>query len=355
MALDLATVASHRLQAHHLELCMSSNAVPLECRKHGKASVRWLLAKVLVCWLLMAPAFGAVLTPEVLGPATISGPNHEAAPVFDPDGRTLYFQRSSNAGGTILVTHRRRGGWSQPQIASFSGVWDDIEPAMAPDGSFMVFISNRPAAQGEKPVQGFYNGTTQSGGNMWRVDRRGKGWSDPVRMPDTINRSSTIFAPAIVADGSIYFMDTFGEKSRFRLYRSQYRNGSYEPAQPLAFSDGTYTDVDPAVAPDESFMVFGSGRPPATSMDLFVVRRDGSGWGLPVHLGDELNMSGSDAEPRFSPDLQILYFSSERTMPVTYPRSLAQARRDLARIQAWDNGQYNIWFVPLHRVLEHAK
>lgn len=219
----------------------------------------------------------------------------------------------------------------------------------------MVFISNRPATAGGSALQGTYNGKVQHGGNMWRMERRGRGWSDPVRLPDTINRSPTIFAPAIVADGSICFMDIFGEqKPRFRLYRSQFRNGTYETAEPLPFSAGTSTDVDPAVAPDESFMVFGSGRPPAAGMDLFLIRREGGQWGAPVHLG-ELNSPGSDAEPRFSRDLQTLYFSSERTVPVEYPRSLAQARRDLERIQAWDNGQYNIWFVSLPALLERLK
>lgn len=311
-----------------------------------RASFPRALAVLLLASFAAAPGFSASLVPTVFAPGVISGPNHEAAPAFTPDGKTVYFQRSSDRGGTILVSHLAHGRWSKPQIAPFSGVWDDIEPAMAPDGSFLVFISNRPSTPGGQTLQGFYNGSPQFGGNMWRVERRGKGWSDPVRLPDTINRSTTIFAPSIVADGSIYFMDAYGEKRRFRLYRSQYRDGSYEAAQPLEFSDGSTTDVDPAVAPDESFMIFGSGRAPAKSVDLFLVRRQGTGWGQPEHLGVELNTPNSDAEPRLSPDLQTLYFSSERTMPISYPRSLTQAREDLKRTQAWDNGQYNIWYVP---------
>lgn len=294
------------------------------------------------------------LAPTIFAPGVVSGPNHEAAPAFLPDGKTVYFQCSSVNGGTILVSHLAHGRWSKPQIAPFSGVWNDIEPAMAPDGSFLVFITNRPSERGGHALEGFYNGSPQAGGNMWRVDRRGDRWGEPMRMPDTINRSTTIFAPAIVADGSVYFMDTYGDKHRFRLYRSQFRAGTYEPAQPLEFSDGATTDVDPAVAPNDSFMIFGSGRPPAKGIDLFLVRRAGSGWGQPIHLGAELNTPGSDAEPRLSPDLQTLYFSSERTTPVTYPRSLAKAKEDLKRMQTWDNGQYNIWQVPL-AAIEHLQ
>jgi len=309
--------------------------------------------RLIVCaigLLFVAPVLASTspLSPAIFAPGVISGPNHEAAPAFTPDGKTVYFQRSSVRGGTILVSHLAHGRWSKPEIAPFSGAWNDIEPAMAPDGSFLVFISNRPSAPGGEPIHGTYNGSSQDGGNMWRVERHGAGWGEPVRLPDTINRSTTIFAPAVVADGSLYFMDTYGEKPRFRLYRSQFKGGTYEPAQPLVFSDGTTTDVDPAVAPDESFMIFGSGRPPAAkSIDLFIVRRQGSGWGSPVHLGEELNTPGSDAEPRLSPDLKTLYFSSERTVPISYPRALDQARQDLERSQLWDNGQYNIWYVPV--------
>jgi len=48
-----------------------------------------------------------------------------------------------------------------------------------------------------------------------------------------------------------------------------------------------------------------------------------------------------------APDGKTLYFSSERTMPIAFPRSLEQAKTDLARLQSWDNGNYNIWTVPL--------
>jgi hypothetical protein len=34
-------------------------------------------------------------------------------------------------------------------------------------------------------------------------------------------------------------------------------------------------------------------------------------------------------------------------MPVEYPRPPAQARADLARMRAWDNGNNHIWRLPL--------
>jgi hypothetical protein len=118
-------------------------------------------------------------------------------------------------------------------------------------------------------------------------------------------------------------------------------------AEPVSFSDGSSTDVDPAVALDETFIVFGSGREPAQGMDLFIAFREDDRWGTPVHMGTQVNSPGSDAEARLNPDYRTLYFSSERTLPVHFPRTRDQAEHDLTRIQSWDNGEYNIWQVSL--------
>ncbi len=291
--------------------------------------------------------------PTVFAPGVISGPAHDAAPAFSPDGKTVYFGRANAVQGTILVSSLGEDGrWQEPKVAPFSGAWLDLEPAMAPDGSYLVFVSNRPAASGGAPVEAFYNGKSQPGGNLWRVERKGNGWGEPCRLPARINRSGSTFAPCVVADGSLYFMEAVGEKHRFRLFRSQWQAGEYQEPQPVAFSDGNETDVDPAVAPDESFAVFGSGRKPAQGMDLFIVFKDHNGsWQTPQHLGTVVNSPGSDAEARLGPDLQTLYFSSERVMPVAQPRTPEQTRADLRRMQDWDNGNYNVWQTQLAPLL----
>lgn len=291
-----------------------------------------------------------VTAPTVFAPGVVSGPAHDSAPAFTPDGATLYFQRSSSEGATILETHREGDGWSQPRVAPFSGTWSDLEPSLSPDGRFLVFISNRPAQPGGALLDGDYNGQHHAGhgGNLWRVDREGDGWGTPWRLPDAVNGSNATFATSVVADGSVYFMHPSGDTGKFHLYRSQYRDGTYMAPEPLPFSSSdAFSDVDPAVAADESFMVFGSGREPARGMDLFIVLREGGHWGTPQHMGDVVNAAGSDAEPRLGPDGCTLYFSSERTVPIHYPRDPAQAARDLDRIQSWDNGQYNIWRTSL--------
>jgi Tol biopolymer transport system component len=308
---------------------------------------------VLVIFCVSSTAAFASPPPTVFAPDVISGPAHESAPAFTPDGGAVYFTRGNVAASTILVSQRRGDTWGKPTIAAFSGEWSDMEAAMAPDGSFLVFVSNRPSRAGGTALDGHWNGKTHvaGGGNLWRVDRRGNGWSTPVRLPDTINRSSSIFAPSVVRDGSIYFMDADAAGNHFHLYRSQLTDGVYGVPAAVAFGDPSGSDVDPAVAPDESYAVFGSSRSGGADMDLYFVRKlpDGS-WGTPRNM-TEINSPGSDAEARLSPDGKTLYFSSERVVPVSFPRTRAETERALAR-QSWDNSLYNIWQVDLTMYLE---
>lgn len=290
-----------------------------------------------------------VQPPTVFAPGVISLASHEAAPAFTPDGRTVFFQRGNPSESTILVSHREHGHWSKPVVAPFSGKWNDMEPAMSPDGSYLVFVSSRPITPGGQQIDGFFNGKRQegSGGNIWRVDRDGDGWGKPHRLPAVINSGTTIFAPAIARDGSLYFMHPDKATGHFRLFRAQWQDGHYLPPIPLPFSTGATTDVDPAVDPDERFLIFGSGRKPAADIDLFIVFHHKNGWGKPIHMGTIVNSPGSDAESRLSPDGKTLYFSSERLVPSHFPRTREQAERDNQMASVWNNGQYNIWRVSL--------
>lgn len=287
--------------------------------------------------------------PTVFAPGVISRAPHEAAPAFTSDSRTVYFQISTPMASTILISNRKDDQWSIPKIASFSGKWNDMEPAMSPDGSYLIFSSSRPIKPGGHSIDGFFNGKRQpgQGGNLWRVNRKENGWGKPRLLPTIINSGTYVFGHSIARDGSLYFMRSDTASGHFRLYRAQWKNGHYQAPVPLPFSTGKNTDVDPAVDPDEHFMIFGSGRKPAKGMDLFIVFHSGNGWGKPIHMGTMVNSPGSDAEPRLSPDGKTLYYSSERLITSHLPRTHKQAAQDIKATSLWNNGQYNIWKIDL--------
>lgn len=284
----------------------------------------------------------SLLAATIFAPGVISGPANDGSPTFTPDGKTLFFTRSGSGAGTILESHLVDGSWSAPQIAPFSGAWNDQHPTMAPDGSYLVFVSTRPVA-----------GIAQRVAHLWRVDRRGDGWSEPVHLPAEVNLGPRIFAPSVASDGTIYFL-SIGDHRTFQLYSARRAGDGYAPARKLPFSSPATADVDPEIAPDQSFMVFASsGRRPGNSNErLYLTRRQGTTWSAPVALrydGDDDNGGSNDNEPNIAPDGRTLYFASDRTLTLHFPRTPEQAATDLERIASWDNGETNVWTIPLLR------
>ena len=307
----------------------------------------------------VVPQTQADPTPKIFGPGVISGPANDAAATFTPDGRTVYFFRANGADYDIMTSHLAGNRWSQPEIAPFSGHWRDLEPTMAPDGSYLIFASSRPIDGSGKPIDGHWGGQVHAGrgGHLWRVNRQGDGWSKPALLPDTVNRFDSTFSPAIAADGSLYFMAATAPGGHFQLYYSQRKHGEYRRPELLPFSAGQYGGVDPAVAPDQSFIVYGTNRPPTPGHDsyAFIVYRTHGRWGDPIPLPPAVNSLGGITELRLGPDGHTLYLTSNHVVPPEYPKTDRSSQTGLQQMQTWNDGQDNIWMVDLAPWLERAR
>ena len=318
-----------------------------------------LVAALLSCMDSHAGQTNAPAVAEVFAPGVVSGPANEDCATFSPDGDTVFFDRGGS-GIVIMVSHRRNGKWSTPQIAPFSGRWGDHDPAMAPDGSFLIFTSNRPATESGDARSGKSDGksTPLVGGNLWRVDRKGSEWSAPVRLPDAVNIGTRIYSPSVVRDGSVYFQSTDEGTGEFHLWRSQYRAGEYLAPTRVTLGEGGTHELDPAVAPDESFIVFNSNLAAKGSPDrLFIAFREANHWGQPIDLSDLVGSKNNPWGAHLGADGRSLYFTSDRRSKVSWPRTPQQIQDDLVRWQSWDNGADNIWYVSLASVLDahHAR
>lgn len=275
----------------------------------------------------------------IFAPDTIAGTADDGAAAFTPDGATVYFMRDTGNGSTLMESRRREGRWSPPTVAPFSGHWHDLDPAMAPDGSFLLFVSNRPATPGGAPIDAVHGGKRRAGQgmNLWRVDRRHGGWSKPVRLPDIVNRCSMTFAPSVAADGSIYFIGCAAPDGDFKLLRATYRNGQYQAPYVVALGDADAQIRDPAIAPDRSFIVFSMKHAAQEPYRLAIAFHTPSGWSTPRDLGDTVNGGKHSMGGQLGPDHRTLYFYSDRRLPPASPDAAA----------AWNNGADHIWQVSL--------
>ncbi len=284
--------------------------------------------------------------PEIFAPGVVSGGANDGAPTFSPDGRTLYFERTNSKWTAVLESRRTAKGWTKPVLAPFSGEASDQQPSFSPAGDYLVFVSSRPLPGGDAAAPKFAN-------HLYRVDRTRDGWSKPRELSATVNISNRVFKPSVAANGDLYFMSDVGSGGgpKWRLFVARRHGETYDKAEPLPFSGPDDGDVDPFIAPDQSYLIFSSNtRGPQKDghEHLFRVRRDGAGWSAvePVrYAGDDLG--ADDGEAQVSPDGRWLYFTSSRILPMPRLRDRPTALRALDRMNAWDNSNSNAWRLPM--------
>ena len=246
---------------------------------------------------------------ERFAPDVISTRDYERDGTFSPDGKTFYFTKRTiwPYFSVVCVSHFRNGRWTGPDVASFSGQYADGMPFVSVDGSHLYFASRRPLNGIPSPVY-----------NIWVVDRRADGWSEPRALPDPINGHGSVVAPVETRDGSLYFVrgdppHVFVARRRGDAWDSAVPAG--EPNAEGSAEQSVYVD------PDEHFMIVSViGRSDALNTaeaiyqhaDLYVRERSGGDWSPLRHLDAPINSGADEGSPFVSPDGHYLYFTSER-------------------------------------------
>jgi hypothetical protein len=182
---------------------------------------------------------------------------------------------------------------------------------VAPDGSYLLFDSDRPTkAGGESLVQAYFRNGPAPGSNIWRVDRKGNHWGEPVWLGPVINSDVFIDFPSIAADGTLYFLRWDKQAKAMHIWYSAYRNGEYVSPQIAVLGDLAVTTHDPAIAPDQSFMVFDYGKVAGGLGRLCIALREGDHWGKPIDLGNAINQE-IPWGPHIAPDGRSVYYTGQ--------------------------------------------
>jgi hypothetical protein len=318
-----------------------------------------ILAGVCALGLAPPPAAGPAASgqPELVGEGTLSTAADELGAAFTPDGGTIYFTLRSPTTSTpplsvICVSHLAGGRWSEPEVAPFSGRFNDSGPALSPDGHHLFFASDRPVPGKVTPT----GPDAAPDVDLWVMDQMEGGWSEPRNLGAPVNSPGIEQSPSVAADGTLYFAGLrAGGKGSLDLYRARWTGAAgaggaggadYATPEPLTEIDSEAYEGQPAIAPDQSFLVFASaGRPdgllgggsPYQRGDLYVSFRRGDGWSAPRPLPPPVNSTASESSPNLSPDGRWLYFTSERS-PFVVPMPRPLSAREM---EAWLHGPLN--------------
>jgi len=280
--------------------------------------------------------------PTIFGEGIISTGDFDSHPAFTPDGKTLYFLRSTPTFSlwTILVSRFENGRWNTPEVAPFSGQYSDADPYITPDGSRFYFISNRPVAGKSKPDL-----------DIWVMEKIGVGWGEPKNLGAPVNSSGSEWYPTIAANGTIYFgSDREGGKGRTDIYRCRLVGGKPAEAENLGDAINTpFNEFEALVSPDESYLILmAGGRAEGLGgFDLYISHSRNGSWTKPANLGNKINSSGNEYSPMISPDGKYFFWTSTRGFADNPLEKRLNYRELMNRLRSPRNGLGDIYYLDL--------
>lgn len=217
-----------------------------------------------------------------------------------PDGRELFYTLLA-AGPQIMQSSFRDGRWQPPVRATFSDDGFNTEPSFAPDGRTLFFVSTRPPGRGT---------------DIWKVERSGAGWSEPIHLDGAVNGDGHEWHPQSTANGDLYFAatdraDSLGDAD---LYVAKRRGDAYLPARNLGSPVNTSgAEWDPYVSPSGSFLIFKTDRAGGHGgRDLWLSKRRAGAWTPPRNLGGAINTADDEDAAELTPDGRFLIFGRSK-------------------------------------------
>jgi hypothetical protein len=284
----------------------------------------------------------------LFAPGIISIGDYESHATFTPDGREVYFLKMAPnfSRWTIFVSRYRNGRWSEPEVAPFSGRYQDADPYITADGKRFYFISDRPVEAG---------GERQAHHDIWVMDRTESGWSAPRHLPAPVNSDTDSYYPIVLKNGTLYFGSQRGDsKGLGDIYRAvPQKDGSYAVENlgpPVNTSAGEY---EAFVTEDEQLLLLAATKRPDSlgDYDLYLSHKQADGkWSEPVNLGPEINSPARELSPKLTPDGKYLVWMSCRVPALPAKPKPHTTGEVLQELRAPGNGLGDIYQIDVSAV-----
>lgn len=238
-------------------------------------------------------------TPEVFAPGIISiSGRKERSFTISPNGDEIFFCKAGFPYSKIYQMVKTDTGWTAPFLAEFTKNYYATEPAFSPDGKTLIFSTKM-------------GRTDEYNWNIWCVKKTDGEWSAPESLFDVDSNRISEYHPSATQDGKIYFCYWRRSNNTGDLYMANPGPDGYLISRIEMPVNSNYQDVDPFIAPDESYLIFKSTRSGGYGgMDNYISykKADGS-WTNPKNLGPKINTSQADDVGDISPDGKYMFFT----------------------------------------------
>lgn len=312
-----------------------------------------LLFLILCCWSVtvfgqVEISFETTDTATLFAEDVISNRYNQRDFILSPAGDELFYTISHPRGfSAIMFSKKLNGLWTQPEIAPFSGRYNDFEPTYSPDGNRVLFSSSRPD---ENLPEG---GTTR----IWVVHKIGDTWGEPQIINIPVDSNTHLFSPTITKNGNLYFNATIqGGIGREDIWMSRFNNGQYNEPEPIGTAINTpMSEFNAFVCPNEEYLIFTSwGRDDDRGRgDLYISFKNEVGeWEPAVNMGDQINSTGIDYNPYVTADRKYFFFSSDRFDPSFFGSTKMDRDEFEERLDRAQNGSTNIYIIDFEEVMK---
>ncbi len=240
------------------------------------------------------------ITPRSIG-AGINSDKDEYASTMSADGKLLYFCR--NMGGIfrpnedIYISRKVDGKWLEAKpVDELNSTGNEAAEGISADGNQMIVFKN---------------------GKLCTTEKTANGWSDPVPLPATINRSDWQADARITADGKAILFSSGTNWGQKDIYVSELQaNGQWGPAKSLGPTINTNaTDRSAFLHPDMKTLYFSSeGRNGLGGLDVYVSKRmddSWTNWSEPINMGTAINTADNDWGFKVTTEGDSAYFAVE--------------------------------------------
>ena len=249
---------------------------------------------------------------EIFAIGIISTEANEDMYGFYNDGSLFLFERSTPNFEKdwiyipVYRTEIKEGVWTKPQKSNITGKPWFYEYSEAPEGT-KIFFAWRKNLDGSGP---------KSDIDLWRTIKVSKGWAPPERLGPPVNTDRFDSWPSLSENETLYFFSSRpGGFGKTDLYRSVPHNGAYTEVENLVYMINTkFNDLDPYIAPDESYILWCSDRLGGFGKnDLYISYRKQDGtWSIAKNMGDKINSAANDTRPYVTTDGKYLFFNSNK-------------------------------------------
>ncbi|THU39182.1 hypothetical protein FAM09_11745 [Niastella caeni] len=129
------------------------------------------------------------------GPEYLTGVNSDSTEYYVSVSRSgnIYFSSYRDGNLDLYMSKRTKNGYDQPINlgVTINSAYDEHDPLIAPDESFLVFTSSRPGGLGQA--------------DLYITHKTNGQWGNPTNMGSIINTKTYEYCPNLSPDGKYFF------------------------------------------------------------------------------------------------------------------------------------------------------